>query len=240
MCKADHIIAISQFTKDEIVKHLKYPKEKITVAHIGVDHNIYKPIKDLKKIREKYNLPKENNYLIYVGNEEPRMNLLTLLKAFKLAQREIPNLKLIKVGKSNYPEMRKKLNRIIKKLNLQKDIIFTNYVPEQDLSYLYNIADISIYLCSYAGFGLPPLESMACGTPTITSNKSSLPEVIGNGGITIDEKDFKKLSKEITKIIKDKKYSKELSKKGIKQSKKFTWKNFVNKNLEIISELSNK
>ncbi|MBT3324111.1 glycosyltransferase family 4 protein [archaeon] len=240
MCKADHIIAISQFTKDEIVKHLNYPKERITVAHIGVDHNLYKPIKDLKEIKKKYNLSDKNKYLIYVGNEEPRMNLLTLLKALKLAQKEIPNLKLIKVGKSNYPEMREKLNRYIKKLNLEKDIIFTNYVPEQDMPYLYNIADISIYLCSYAGFGLPPLESMTCGTPTITSNRSSLPEVIGKGGITLDEKDYKELSKEIIKIIKDKKYSEELSKKGIKQSKKFTWENFVNKNLEIISLLSNK
>ena len=76
---------------------------------------------------------------------------------------------------------------------------------------------------------------MTCGTPTITSNKSSLPEVIGKGGITIDEKDHKKLSKEIIKIIKDKKYSQEISKKGIIQSKKFTWENFVNKNLKIIS-----
>ena len=237
MKKADHIIAISQFTKDELVKHLQIPEDKITVAYIGVNHDKYKPIEHLTSTRNKYNLSKENKYLIYVGNEEPRMNLDTLLKAFKQAKEKIPNLKLIKVGGANFPKMRGKLKEEIKKLQLQDEIIFTGYVPEDDLPLLYNVADIAVYLCNYAGFGLPPAESMACGTPTIGAKASSIVEVIQDGGLMLDPRDPEEISKAIVKILKEPKYSEELSKNGIRQAKKFTWEHFIQTTKEVYKKL---
>tara|TARA_Y100000310_G_C20696429_1_gene826067 strand:- start:4733 stop:5788 length:1056 start_codon:yes stop_codon:yes gene_type:complete len=234
MRKANHIIVNAKSVKEEIVKHLKYPSSRITVAPLGVDKR-YKPIKNLKAIREKYNLNKKDKYLIYVGNEEPRMNIDTILKALKLSKNK--NLKLIKVGLDNYPGMREKTLKLVKKLNLEKDIIFTGYVPEEDLPYLYNIADIAIYIPSIAGFGLPPLESMACGTPTIGSNRSCIPEVIEKAGLLVNPRDPESLAENIKLILSNKQLAKDLSKKGQEQAKKFTWEKFIEQTVQVYKNL---
>jgi glycosyltransferase involved in cell wall biosynthesis len=238
MCKADHITAISQFTKDEIIKHLKYPAEKITVAYIGVDHDKYKPIKDTQKIKEKYKLNANKQYLFYIGNEEPRMNIETILLAIKELKVKYPNIHFLKVGSPNFPRMREKLQKQIRELGIQDNVSFLGYVPEKDLPLLYNAADINVYMCEYAGFGLPPLEGMACGTPTITTNKSSLTEVAGNGAITLEPKDYKALAQAIEKILEYKEFREDLIQKGIDQAKKFTWVNFVNKHIEVYNKLN--
>jgi glycosyltransferase involved in cell wall biosynthesis len=237
MIKADHITAISQFTKDEIIKHLGYPKEKITVTYIGVDHEKYKPINDVERVRKKYNLDKKKKYIIFVGNEEPRMNIETILRAMTILKEKYPELIFLKGGESNFRGMREKLVKSIKEKGLQSQVRFLGYIPEEDMPSLLNISEVSVYMCSYAGFGLPPLEAMACGTATITTNVSSLKEITGEGAITIGPKDHKELAIQIEKLFEDKKFKENLVKKGIKQSKKFTWKHFVDKHIEVYKSL---
>jgi glycosyltransferase involved in cell wall biosynthesis len=237
MKRATHIIAISKFTKSELIKHLKIPPNKITVIYIGVDHNLYKPIKNTQEVRIKYNLSEKNSYLIYVGNEEPRMNLKTLLHALKKLKEKHPNLKLIKGGNSNFPRARDRLLKRIKTLGLQDDVIFTGYINEKDLPHLYNIADVCVYLSDYAGFGLPAAEAMACGTPTIGANSGSVPEAIGDGGILVNAKDSTQVAVEIDKILSNESLRNELRKKGIEQSQKFTWESFAKKTVDVYKKL---
>ncbi|MDP3918534.1 MAG: glycosyltransferase family 1 protein [Nanoarchaeota archaeon] len=239
MTKADHIISISQFTKDEIVKYFDYPAENITVATIGVDLDTYKPLTDLEETRKKFNLFQDNKYIIYVGNEEPRMNVDVIVKALKELKEKHPTLKFLKVGEPNMAGARDKLLDQIKTLGLEDDIIFTGYVSEFDMPRLYNLADVSVYICSYTGFGLPPLEGMACGTPTITSNAATLPEIAGEGAITIPPTDHIALTEAIDKLLTNKEFAKELSEKGKLQASKFTWDNWVKTTEEVYKTLLN-
>jgi glycosyltransferase involved in cell wall biosynthesis len=114
--------------------------------------------------------------------------------------------------------------RNIEALNLQEDVIFTGYVPKEDLVKFYNLADLFVYPSLYEGFGLPPLEAMACGCPVITSNTSSLPEVVGDAGIMVNPYDVNELVKVMYEVLTNEGLKKELSKKGLERAKLFDWK----------------
>ncbi|HMK53515.1 MAG TPA: glycosyltransferase family 1 protein, partial [Methanobacteriaceae archaeon] len=186
--KVDHFITISHSTKNDCMKYLNIPEEKITVVHIAVDE-IYKPIinKDqiYDEIRSNYGIV--DPFILFVGTLEGRKNIPTILKAFHKLKKKGINHKLVLVGMKGW-----NLDDIfesIKHLNLQDEIIFPGYVPESDLVKLYNLADVFVYPSLYEGFGLPPLEAMSCGCPVLTSNVSSLPEVVKDAGITLDPMD---------------------------------------------------
>jgi len=173
--KSNKIISISHHTKNDIIKHFKISENKIKVIHLAANEN-YKPLdeKEIINIKQKYNL--NYSFILYVGTLEPRKNIPTLLKAlYKLKKQGIKH-KLVITGKKGWKY--KSIFETIEKLNLQEDVIFTGYVPDEDLPALYNAADLFVYPSLYEGFGLPPLEAMQCGTPVITSNTSSLPEVV--------------------------------------------------------------
>ena len=186
--KADIILTISEFSRDEIVKYLNYPEERIHIVSAAVDHNLYQKRRD-KTILSKLNLPLDHKYILYVGSETPRQNLTFLLKAFNKLKKTLPNIKLLKIGDPQSYGARKQFLNSINDMGLQDDVIFIGYVIEEELPKWYNASDILVYPCLYAGFGLPPLEAMACGTPVITSNTSSLPEVVDDAGIMVDPYD---------------------------------------------------
>ena len=185
--KADIIITISRFSKDEIVKHLDYPEDRIKIVYPGVDHSVYYKKRDKKILRE-HNISNEDKLILYVGSETPRMNVPVLIKAFSKLKKKLPNIKLVKIGESQSYGARENILKLIKDLNLQDDVIFEGYIPEGELPLWYNASDVLVYPCEYAGFGLPPLEAMACGTPVVTSNTTSLPEVVGDAGIMVEPK----------------------------------------------------
>lgn len=223
--KADGIIAISEFTKQEVMKHLNYPENKIFVAYPAVDHSQYKVLKKNKKLAKKYKINSDYFNILYVGNEEPRMNVETIIESIAELKKDGKKIRLIKVGKANSAGRREKILKLVSKLDLEKEIIFTDYVTEEDMSMIYNLVDCLVYPISYAGFGLPPLEAMACGCPVITTNETSLPEVTGDAAIFVKEKNSKDLTKAILKLMKDERLRKNLIKKGLIRSKKFTWEN---------------
>lgn len=223
--KANRIIAISEFTKKELVKYLNYPEEKIFIAYCAVDHSNYKVLKRDEKIAKKYKIDSDFFNILYVGNEEKRMNVETIIKSIGELKKLGKKIKFIKVGKANSAGKREKILELIKKLNVEKEVIFTDYVEEEDIPMIYNLVDLCVYPISYAGFGLPPLEAMACGCPVITTNKTSLPEVVGDAAILVKEKDSKDLTKAILKIMEDDKLRKDLIGKGLRQCKKFNWEN---------------
>jgi glycosyltransferase involved in cell wall biosynthesis len=215
------IISISHHTKYDMLKHFKIPEDKIKVIHLAANE-CYKPLKEdeIYKINEKYSL--NHPYILYVGGLEPKKNIPTLLKAFYKLKKHDVNHKLVITGEKRWNY--KSIFETIDKLNLQKEVIFTGYIPDEDLPALYNAADLFVYPSLYEGFGLPPLEAMACGTPVITSNTSSLPEVVGDAGIMVNPYDIDELTNKMYKVLTNEGLTEELSKKGLERAKLFSWK----------------
>ncbi len=187
------------------------------------------------KLRYKLNIANDQKIVLYVGSETQRQNVPILIKAFSKLRKRIPNVKLVKIGESQSSDGREKVLKLINDLNIQNDVVFTGYISEEDMPKWYNAADVFVYPCEYAGFGLPPLEAMACGTPVITSNTTSLPEVVGDAGILINPQDIELMVNMMYKILTDNELSEELSKKGIERSKLFNW----NESAKLTQEVYN-
>jgi glycosyltransferase involved in cell wall biosynthesis len=233
--RADKIITVSQNTKDDLVEMFNYNPNKIKVIYNGVDSS-YKLIDNKKLISEinnKYNTGE--NFLLYVGNIKPHKNIPVLLKALSNIDKQN---KLVIVGKRDkaYDE----IFDIIDQNNLKDRIIFTGFVPDEDLILLYNAAALFVYPSLYEGFGLPPLEAMACGTPVITSNVSSLPEVVGDAAITVDPHNIKELSKKINKILSNKDLQNKMIQRGIERAKQFTWDKTARETIKVYEDVLNK
>ncbi|WP_083810054.1 glycosyltransferase family 4 protein [Methanothermococcus okinawensis] len=234
---SNKIISISHHTKQDIIKYFKIPEDKIKVIHLAANEN-YKPLKEkeINEVKQKYNL--NYPFILYVGGLEPKKNIPTLLKALYKLKKQGINHKLILTGVKRWKY--KSIFETIEKLNLQKDVIFTGYVPDEDLPALYNAADLFVYPSLYEGFGLPPLEAMACGTPVITSNTSSLPEVVGDAGIMINPYNVDELAKAMNEVLTNEGLREELSKKGLERAKLFSWKKCAEEHLKVYEEVYNK
>lgn len=233
MRNADHIITVSEFSKNDIFHHLNIPKTKISVIYNAVDHDIYYPNRN-KSILEQYGIKNTQRVIMYVGAEEPRKNLLFLLKVLKSLKKDNPDIKLLKVGTPNWHgNVRKELMMQIVTLGLEDNVIFTGYVEEDVLAKLYNASDVFAFPSIYEGFGLPPLEAMACGTPTIVSGLSSLPEVVGDGALLANPYDLDKFSENIHNLLNDVDLRMTMIAKGIARAKVFTWEQSAKKTMEV-------
>jgi glycosyltransferase involved in cell wall biosynthesis len=233
---SDKIISVSQHTKNDLIKYFKIPEDKIKVIYEAANEN-YKPLKEneMNKIKQKYNL--NYPFILYVGGLAPNKNVERLIKAlYKLKKQGIKH-KLIITGVKRYKY--KSIFETIDKLNLQKDVIFTGYVPDEDLPALYNAADLFVYPSLYEGFGLPPLEAMQCGTPVITSNTSSLPEVVGDAGIMVNPYNVNELANKMYEVLTNDGLKEELSKKGLERAKLFSWKKCAEEHLKVYEEVYN-
>lgn len=230
------IIANSYNTKQDITKYFKIPEEKIRVTYLGVDED-YKPLpeNEIEKIRQKHNLTYP--FILYVGTLEARKNIPTLLKAFYKLKNKGLSHKLVITGKKGWKY--KNIFKLTEQLNLQKDVVFTGYVPREDLPALYNAADLFVYPSIYEGFGLPPLEAMACGIPVITSSSSSLPEVVGNAGIMVSPYDVDGLAKAMYEVLTNEGLKEELRKRGLKRAKLFSWRKTAKETLKVYEEVYN-
>ncbi len=226
--KAARIIAVSQTTKHDLIKHLGIPEERISVVYEGVDHRLFKPTS-----RRLVDYP----YLLFVGSEHPRKNFGQLLRAFsKLkSRRRFKDLKLVKVGKAGRPvtQFRKHTLQVINELNISHDIIFTDYVVEEDLPAYYCGAECLALPSLYEGFGLPPLEAMACGCPVIVSDRAALPEVTGEAAIKVDPDNTDSLASALEVILTREHVKRELVSKGLEHAKRFSWKKAARETVEV-------
>jgi len=227
--RADVIIAVSHSTKRDIIEFFKVDEQKIKVIYHGVESR-FRPISNVEGYRTRNNLP--TKMILNIGTLEPRKNVVTLIKAFKkLQERGLKDYVLVIAGERGW--LYKKIFEEIKSSGMEQSIRLLGVVGDEELPLLYNCADLFVYPSIYEGFGLPPLEAMACGVPIITSNTSSLPEVVGNAGIMVDPNDIGSLSDEMYRVLKDKELMHRMVRDGIKRSKMFTWKKTVNKVLKI-------
>lgn len=236
--RADRIIVDSYSVKNELMERLKVPEDKIRVVPLGVSP-IYRVADDknlINSVKERYGIKKD--YILQVGNIEPRKNLPRLFNAFKLLKEKTNNsCQLVNVGKRGW--LYKEIFELITRYGLQDDIIFTEYVSEEDLVLLYNGAELLVYPSLYEGFGLPILEAMSCATPVITSKVSSMPEVAGNASLLIDPLNSEEIAWAINKVLTDTDLKGRLKASGLKRATLFSWEKTAQQTLEVYQEVYN-
>lgn len=220
--RAKKIIADSKNTKKDIIDILNISSEKIKVVPlVSINKNIFTKL-DKKVIKQKYEL-RDEYILLSVGGFAYK-NTLLILKTLNKLKKEFPKIRLIKIGDFTEEE-----SKFIKEKNLENLIIKKKNLSEKEIVEMYNLADILVFPSLYEGFGIPPLEAMACGTPVIVSNTSSLPEVVGNAGILINPYSVNELTDAIKKIKNNKNIQKDLIKKGLKNLQRFDKKKIIEK-----------
>ncbi|MEO0088397.1 MAG: glycosyltransferase family 1 protein [candidate division WOR-3 bacterium] len=226
-----HIITPSNFVKRSLISFGISPS-KITAIPEGVD-KIFRPLdKQLAKtkIKEKYQI--EKDFILSVGTIEPRKNYPLLIKAFENFQKDFL---LVIIGQKGWKNQR--IFQMVKKLNLENKIIFLFSIDDEDLCYFYNAATLFIYPSLYEGFGLPVLEALNCGVPTITSFSSSLPEVGGDAVLYFNPYDEKDLANQIKKLLSSHSLQKELREKGLIRAKLFSFKKTAQQILDLMYAL---
>jgi len=233
--KSDHIITGSHFSKQEIIKYLQYPKDNISVIYHGVNHDIYKIYdkKTLSITKNKYHL--NDRFILCVGSLEPRKNLINLIKAYTKLDINIKDeFKLLLVGFKGWEN-----NDIKDILQQEKDYInYIGYISDIELAHIYNMASLFVYPSLYEGFGLPPLEAMACGCVVIASDVTSIPEVCKEYAIYIDPLSINDITNKIKYILQNPQLKEKLSKQGIDYAKTFDWDKSAKEHLKIFDKVT--
>jgi len=220
--KASKIIADSQFTKSEIINYLKVENDLVDVIYLGID-----------KFFEKKHQNSDGNFLLYVGNIKKHKNLKTLLKAFNLLNDT--NFRLYIVGE--YQSLRSPDNEVLDLIAKNDNILLKGRVDNEKLREYYSNAQALIFPSLYEGFGLPPLEAMACGCPVIASDKASIPEICSDAVLYFKPIDVNGLVKQINTLLSDDKLKNKLIKSGYIQSEKYSWDNSADKIIYLIRDI---
>lgn len=224
LSNCDGIITVSNYSKEDIAKEFNFPKEKIFVTHLAAEE-IYRPLgKNVCKkiISNKYGIT--DNFILYVGGYSPRKNIIGILESFSLLNPLLrENLKVVITGKKGISY--EKYKGRAEELNISSSVIFTDFIPLEDLPIFYNACELLAYPSFYEGFGLPPLEAMACGTPVITSNVSSLPELFYDSALLVDPYDVDALSHAMERVLCDSLLKLTMVQKGLLNSSKYSWRN---------------
>ncbi len=235
---ATHLIADSVATKRDLIEHCQAPPDKISVVYPGYDPK-FVPERDPEHrdaVRERYHIPGE--YVIYVGTLQPRKNLRTLLDAFAVLANQDRDIHLVLAGKKGW--LYEPLFAQMQQLGLGKRVHFTGYVPKEDLPGLISGAHLFVLPSLYEGFGMPVLEAMACGTPVICSNVSSMPEVAGDAAILVNPHDAAELVQALQRLLHDDALRRNLVQKGQKQVERFSWEKCARETLAILQTAGTK
>jgi glycosyltransferase involved in cell wall biosynthesis len=237
--KCDGIITVSEFSKEDISKAFNFPKEKIFVTHLAAEE-IYRPL-DKKEcsdlIKSRYGI--DGDYILYVGGFSPRKNILGLIEAFsKLITKYKKDIKLVIAGKQgkSYAIYKKKTQD----LGIEDRVLFPGFIEVDHLPQLYNASKLLAYPSFYEGFGLPPVEAMACGTPVITSNVTSIPEVLGESAIFINPNDVDALCRSMYEVLSSEDLAESLILKGLVRCSELSWNKTAKNTLLAYSKIINK
>ena len=227
------LIAISEFTKQEAIELFNIEPEKITVTPLGVDTNFFKPqqlsAEQQLNISTKYNLPAE--FILCLATIEPRKNMIAAIESFRRISKQFPDLKLVLAGGKGWHA-----TSIIEQANGK--VIFTGYIDDQDRPAIYSLAKVFVFPSLYEGFGLPPLEAMACGTPTVVSDRASLPEVAGKIATQVSLEQPKQLDEALIKYLSlEPAQKKEWQIDARAWSKKFSWSSTAKQTIEVLTKV---
>ena len=228
--RADALIAISQNTRNDIVRLFPIDPAKVYTIPYGIA-SIFRPVpKPMQgRILRKYGLPAQ--FVLYVGNLEPRKNLPMLLRAFnRLVQRGLPHA-LVLAGSRGWKD--EEIFATLRGLNLGHRVFLPGYIPQTELPALYSAASLFVYASLYEGFGLPVLEAISCGVPVITSNAASMPEIVGGGGVLIDPNDEFELTDAMSRVLTDDDLRTRLVGEGLERSRSFSWERAAQETLAV-------
>ncbi|MBL8046190.1 MAG: glycosyltransferase family 4 protein [Anaerolineales bacterium] len=236
--RAEAVICVSEATRRDAVRFYNVPTEKLYVIHEGVETR-FAPISHaptLETLRTKYNLPAR--FVLYVSTIEPRKNLTTLLKAYAVLRQSQPEIGLVIAGGKGW--LHESFFAELRALGLERQVQLLGYVPDEDLPALLNCAAVFAYPSVFEGFGLPPLEAMACGTPVIVSNASSLPEVVGDAGLLLPPTDVQAWVEAMRRVLNDNALHAKLRARGLHRAKQFTWEKAARATLKVYESVAAK
>jgi len=227
--RADRVLADSQSTRRDLMELLGAPGDKIQVIYGGVEER-FQPVRDqetLAQVRARYRLPE--HFILGLGTLEPRKNFERLIIAYARLMGRWPGAersvdlphKLVIAGRRGW--LYEEIFTQVRQLGLHNDIIFAGFIADEDLPALYTLADCFAYPSLYEGFGLPPLEAMACGTPVVVSNVASLPEVVGDAGLLVDPEDVEDIARALGRVLTDEGLRRRMIERGLARAREFTW-----------------
>ena len=242
---AARIFAVSNFTKSEVEKLFAIPAARIEVVYNAIDERFLRghaSDADRQLLAERYLV--NHPFLLYTGRISPHKNVVRIIEAFSALKAELekealfPGLKLIIIGDelSKHPDLR----RTVIRSRMQNDVRFMGFVPIEVLRIFYDAAKIFVFPSLYEGFGLPPLEAMAHGTPVVTSNTSSLPEVVGNAAVLVNPENVFEIMRALHRVLVDQALRDKLKARGYEQAKRFSWDAAAQQILRVYHEVSEK
>jgi glycosyltransferase involved in cell wall biosynthesis len=235
--RSRRVLSVSEESNDDILYYLGIPDEKVEVIYNALDPRLAgEPTpEDVVHVRERFQLDKP--FILYTGNIKPHKNVDRLIDAFAiLRQNRTDDVKLLIIGDeaSKYPNLR----RLVHRHQLHHHVRFLGFVPDATLAVLYRLASVFVFPSLYEGFGLPPLEAMAAGTPVVTSNISSLPEVVGDAALLIDPMDANAIAEAMGRILNDPALRADLVRRGRERVKAFSWERSVARIRQVYGELA--
>jgi len=242
--RVDRIVAVSEFTRQGVIKHLGVSEDRVITIHSGIDHEVFRPIADARQVLIGYyphlagiaSAP----WLLYVGSELPRKNMGTLLQAVALVREEIPDIRLIKVGSAGGEHFRRQTLRAISELGLEDHVLIFEAVDEKALPLFYGAADVFVTASKLEGFGLPVLEAMACGAPVVCSDAGALSELVGKAGRTVPFHDPSMVSEALGTVLSDRELRRRMGQEGRKRSQLFTWEQASGETVAVYHGLPNR
>lgn len=231
--RCDRIITDSVYIKSEAEELLGLPDNMITPVHLGVDHDVFKnyPREALESCKREFGLPEK--FILFVGTREPRKNLGRLVQAYA----ELPDpvqreFSLVLVGPRGWGESDPARGK-----KLANRVMVLDYLDTQKLALAYNLASALAYPSLYEGFGLPPLEAMACGCPVVVSNVAALPEVCGDAAVYVDPNDTQSIAAGMQRVLSDETLRSDLIERGLRRAKNFTWEKTARETLKVFDEI---
>lgn len=237
MHQADHIVAVSSFTATDIVQKLNIASEQITVVPDAVE-SLFRslPQKEVESFRRKHNISPETMCLLHVGSVQPRKNVLTILKVVEALKNKGLSVCFLKAGADFTDEQKVYMQAY----GIENDVVYLGKVDKDILVKAYNAANMFLFPSLHEGFGMPILEAMACGTPVITSNASSMPEVAGDAAILVEPTDVQAIVEAVLRLWKDSVYQELLIDRGFARVKAFTWEAVAEQVCLIYNNILNK
>ncbi len=232
--KSIKLCSVSENTKNDILKTFNCDKDKISVVYCGVSDK-YKRLGDeeIEKLKKASIAPKK--FFLSVSTIEPRKNYVNLVRAFSIFLKTNPDFELVIVGQKGWQY--EQVFSEVEKSNISDKVKFPDYIPENGLLNLYNLATAFVFPSFYEGFGIPPLEAMSCGCPVIASNRSSIPEVVGNAGLIVDPDSPGDIAEKMKMVAFNEALANELREKGFERTKAFNWEDSAKKMISIFKSI---
>jgi len=216
--RASRVLVASQYARSEVIDLLGIPDRRVSVAHLGVDPRFQPVEPDPVRLAHRFGIPPDP-FVLWVGTPEPRKNLSVLLRAFALVRRRAPECSLVLVGAEGAWD-----HDTARELDLLgRSVIRLGVVSDDELVSLYSATNCFVFPSLYEGFGLPPLEAMACGAPVVAADRASLPEVVGDAGVLVDPTDPDAIADAVERVVLDPEVADQMHRAGIERAHTFTW-----------------